>query len=91
MMKKINEKELNMVTGGNIGQTAYDSVLLCSKGYMDEEVDILDLVFHWTRDSAKVDKGWARAGIDCITTPGGGNKYSKNGKQISVDYARSLI
>ena len=46
-MTKIMENKLNMVTGGTIDQTIFDSNALYSKGYMDEEVGSFDITFHW--------------------------------------------
>ena len=91
-MTKINDNKLNMVTGGNFGQTAFDSQALHFKGYMDEEFSEWDMIFHWVKNSAKVDAGWARAGIRCVTVPfAGRNQYYKDGKSISEKDALHYI
>ena len=90
-MKKIMENKLNSVTGGDFGETAFDSQALQFKGYMDEEFSGLDMIFHWLTNSAKVDEGWAKAGITCVTCPFDSNRYYLNGKRISQDDAMHHI
>ena len=90
-MTKITEKELNMVAGGTFGETAFDSEALHFKGYMDEEFSSWDMMFHWLTYSAKVDEGWAKAGITSVTRPFSANKYFKDGKEISEDMAWYMI
>ena len=90
-MTKITEKELNMVAGGTFGETAFDSEALHFKGYMDEEFSSWDMMFHWLTYSAKVDEGWAKAGITSVTCPFDLNRYYVNGKRISRDTAMHLI
>ena len=90
-MEKIMEKELNMVTGGNFEETSLDSQALCFEGFMDEQFDVSDLVFHWLRDSAKVDTGWAKAGITCVTCPFYSNRYYVNNRRITRDTAMRMI
>lgn len=50
---------------------------------MDESVDTSDLLFHWESSSAKVDEGWAKLGITCVTNPADFNDYFYLGKKIS--------
>ena len=85
------DNELNMVAGGDIYITAVDSQALYYKGYMDEQFDSWDLTFNWCTDSAKVDKGWAKAGITSVTKPFSTNRYYYKGKRISRDTAMKLI
>ena len=90
-MTKMIDKELNMVNGGTFGQTAFDSQALHFKGYMDEEFSAWDMVIHWIKNSAKVDAGWARAGIRCVSSPTGDNSYYIGGKRISEKAALHYI
>ena len=90
-MTKIMENKLNMVTGGTIDQTIFDSNALYSKGYMDEEVGSFDITFHWNTASPKVDAGWAKAGITCVTCPFGNNRYYMNNKRIARCVAMKTI
>ena len=46
-MTKIMENELNMVTGGDVVDTAVDSQALYYKGLMDEQFFFLDMLFNW--------------------------------------------
>ena len=85
------DNELNMVAGGTPYETAIDSQALCFKGFMDEQFTEWDLVFNWCTDSAKVDAGWAKAGITSVTRPWNYNRYYYKGKRISRDDAMKLI
>lgn len=90
-MEKIMENRLNMVTGGSFDETSIDSQALYFKGFMDEQFDVSDLVFHWLSESAKVDAGWAKAGITCVTCPFYSNRYYIKNKRISRDTAMKMI
>ena len=90
-MTKIMKNELNMVTGGDVVDTAVDSQALYYKGLMDEQFFFLDMLFNWCKDSAKVDAGWAKAGIRSVTRPTDSNEYYYNGKKISRMNAMRLI
>ena len=90
-MTKITEKELNMVNGGFIDETAYDSWALYDHKYMEHSFSIAQMAFNWIKDSAKVDEGWAKAGITSVTRPFSANKYFKDGKEISEDMAWYMI
>ena len=90
-MKKLMDNKLNMVNGGFIDETAYDSWALYDKKYMDHSFSIADMTFHWLTNSAKVDEGWAKAGITSVTRPFSPNHYYKNGKEISQDMAWYMI
>ena len=82
-MTKQIDKELNMVAGGNIFETSTDSYLLYSAGYMSDMYTEADLIFNWVEDSAKVDGGWSRAGVTCVSQIASSNEYYYGGKQIS--------
>ena len=90
-MKKLMENKLNMVTGGDVYDTAVDSQALYFKGYMNEQFDFTDLLFRWIDNSKKVDEGWARAGITSVTCFNDYNRYYKDGKRISRKTAMKLI
>ena len=90
-MTKITENELNMVTGGYMDETADDSQALYYVGLMKEQFSFWELLFHWCKDSAKVDKAWARAGITSVTRPASYNSYYYNGKKISRMDALKMI
>ena len=90
-MIKLMEKELNMIAGGNMGETCNDSRILKEKGYMDKSFGEFHMLFHWVSDSAAVDAGWARAGIRCVTKPTSWNSYYKNGQEITRDEALKML
>ena len=90
-MTKIMEKELNMVTGGTIFETAADSQALYSKNCMPEEYNFIDLLFDWVELSKRVDEGWLNAGIISVSSPGGSNRYLKNHKEITRKEALQTI
>ncbi|MBR2734109.1 MAG: hypothetical protein IKD80_07690 [Selenomonadaceae bacterium] len=92
-LKKINaeleamsDEELSMVAGGSKSQTENDSKLLYEHGLLNNWFYI-GLCSDWIEKSAKVDAGWAKAGITCVTKPSADNLYFLNGKQISRDEA----
>ena len=91
-MTNIMENELNTATGGSMYQTSVDSQALHFKGFMDEEFSFTDLLFHWCTDSAKVDAGWAKAGITCVSDPwDSNNRYYRSNKRISRRTALKTI
>ena len=90
-MTKIMENEMNMVTGGDFWETSDDSCALKHHGYMDESFSPAELMAHWIKNSAKVDQGWAKVGITCVTCPFGANRYYKDGKQISQNLAWYIL
>ena len=90
-MTKIMENELNMISGGYVDETAEDSQALYYKKLMDEQFFFTDMLFHWCKDSAKVDAGWAKAGIRSVTHPASYNEYYYDGKRITRTDAMRLI
>ena len=82
-MLEIREEEMNMVTGGNLLETAEDSHCLYTKRCMNEEYNVVDLMFDWNELSKRVDEGWLNAGIISVTSPFKDNKYLRNGKEIT--------
>ena len=90
-MTKIMENELNMVTGGNIAEIAYDSRALHQAGLIDEEFTPEDIEKNYLRDTSIVDWGWKKARITCLVLPILSNQYFMNGKKISHRDALRMI
>ncbi len=90
-MTKLMDKELNMVTGGNIIETSTDSYLLCGAGYMSDMYTEGDLIFNWVEASSEIDEGWRKAGITCVSSFADFNEYYKDGKQISRGEALKML
>ena len=90
-MTRIMDNKLNMVTGGDFDETAWDSWALYRKGLIDKRYGTADMVFHWVTNSAKVDAAWSKAGIRCLSKPISSNRYYKDGKEISHDLALYLL
>lgn len=82
-MLAIREDELNRITGGDMIETAADSQALYQKGCMSEYYDVIDLMFEWVELSRRVDNGWGRAGVVCVSKPFKSNEYIRNGKEIT--------
>lgn len=79
----LSEEELEKVAGGSVWQTADDSEFLYDYGLVEDWHGQTTTMFNWVSYSAKVDEGWSKAGITCVTKPWGDNLYFKNGKEIS--------
>lgn len=94
-LEQLSDEELTQVAGGNMAQTSDDSALLYAYGLLDDYHGSLHMTFHWKSDSAAVDKGWAKAGITCVTVPGSkvrvSNRYFLDGKEISRDQAHDYL
>ena len=90
-MTKITDNKLNMVSGGYMDETADDSQALYYVGLMNEQFFFTDMLFHWCKYSAKVDKGWAKAGIRSVTHPASYNEYYYNGNKITRKDAMKII
>ncbi len=58
-MTKMIDNELNRVVGGDGYETAFDSIALFGKGYLDKPFCQWDLITHWVTNSGKVDAAWA--------------------------------
>lgn len=82
-MLAIREDELNRITGGDMFDTDADCYALYLKGYMREYYDVFDLMFDWVELSKRVDNGWGRAGVVCVSKPFKSNEYIRNGKEIT--------
>ena len=78
----MSDEELDNVAGGGTMQTTGDGDFLESHGFISGGER--DFLFNWEEDSAKVDAGWAKAGVTCVTKYGcPDNLYFINGKQVS--------
>ena len=84
----MSEEELDQVAGGTIAETVVDNNLLYERGLVDDWHGTTSILFNWKSYSAKVDAGWAKAGITCVTKPSGDdNLYFMGGKEITHDEA----
>ena len=86
-MLAIREDELNRISGGDMFETDVDCYALYLKGYMSKYYDVYDLMFDWVELSKRVDNGWGRAGVVCVSKPFKSNEYIMNGKEITRDEA----
>jgi hypothetical protein len=91
-MTKMIDNELNRVVGGDGYETAFDSIALFGKGYLDKPFCQWDLITHWVTNSGKVDAAWAQAGVNCVTCFFAKNRYyNGRGERISRDEAVRLL
>ena len=90
-MEKLDDEQLEMVTGGRIFETLYDAKALYKKGVLGEKLDISDFFWHWVSASEKVDNAWGSIGVNVITNPGGANTYVYKGRQITRDEALARL
>ena len=75
-MKRVEDNELKMVSGGSFMTTYEDWCLLRKKGYVPaDDLNIASFVIHWDRNSEIVDQGWKRAEVISVTDPVGDNSY----------------
>ena len=65
-LEKLTDEELDQVAGGGFRQTIGDDAFLMEFGYMDKK--FREYSFNWVENSAKVDAGWAKAGVTSITS-----------------------
>ena len=90
MIKELEKDELQIVSGGTIGETMNDSDLLCDLHLMSEPMGFFDAIFCWESSSAKVDAGWATVGVTCVSNPMNENKYFYKGLEITRTQARKI-
>lgn len=90
-MEKLDDEQLEMVTGGYFFETLYDAKALYSKGVLGEKLNISDFVWHWVSSSEKVDNAWGSIGVNVITKPSGDNVYVYKGRQITRDEALARL
>ena len=90
-LKKLTDEQLEQVAGSTIGQTSSDTKFLYDYGLMNSHYGTIPVTFEWISKSAKVDAGWAKAGITCVTKPFKDNQYFLNGKEISRGEAVAIV
>ena len=92
-LEMMSDEQLEQVAGGSIPQTAEDSKLLFEHGLIGEKHGVLAMTFRWKEFSKEVDKGWAKAGITCVTksSPLADNLYFYKGKPISRIEAYDIV
>ena len=91
--EKLNDEELEKVSGGTFGDTVGDSRLLYLHGILPKYYNGTTGSLNWKKCSKEVDDGWAKAGITCITKPSpfSDNLYFLNGKPISRTEAYNIV
>ena len=97
-LKKINDEleimsdeELEQVAGGTHGESYADGVFLYNHGILDDYPSKIGLLLRWGSNSAKIDEGWAKVGITCVSDVFKDNKYFLGDKEISRDEALAII
>ena len=90
-MEKLTDEQLEMINGGSVVETADDSKYLKARGLIDDDFGELYCFFNWGTASAKVDAGWAKVGVTCVTKYGEKNLYFYQGKQITRGEAHMLL
>ena len=90
-MEKLTDEQLEMINGGSFVETADDSKYLKARGLIDDDFGDLYCMFNWGTASAKVDAGWAKVGVTCVTKYGEKNLYFYQGKQITRGEAHMLL
>ena len=89
-LEMLSDKELDQVAGGSFGQTRVDSKFLYNYGLINTWHSCT--IFFWKSASSDVDRGWAKAGITCVTKPFlANNQYFKDGKEISREEAYKIV
>lgn len=87
----MNINELDFVAGGTAKETAKDSFELWEYGFMEDHYGTVGIWIDWATKSRNVDKAWAEAGVDVITSPFEANVYKIKGKQVSRDEALASL
>ena len=90
-MTKLNDINLNSVTGGGIFTTISESRMLKRKGYLAESFDIFDMTFRWCKCTKAIEAAWARVGVICVTNLNSNNQSYYNGEEIDVTQAMQLL
>ena len=89
-MNELDMELLEEVSGGRIGEVAYDSDFLKDMGVISESFSTFGVMFNWGNYSEAVDDGWAKLGIICCTSPTGDNTYSYQGRELTRIEAMEL-
>ncbi len=84
--KKMDLEAMENVTGGNYGETGIDSQFLNDMGLAENRYGGFKAMLYWGEISSMVDKGWAKAGITCVSRPTSylENRYyiTETGKEV---------
>ena len=93
-LKKINDElemlsddELEQIAGGTVGETVIESEFLYELGYGSVTTGVLELWVDWKGETAKVEKGWAKFGVECHSHENARNDFYIDGKKVSRDDA----
>lgn len=89
-IKGLNLDQLEIVSGGVLGDIIYDSYTLYDAGLINEKIGLCDAIFDWESSSRKVDDAWAKIGITSVSSVTSENKYYYNGNKITQDEARKI-
>ena len=89
-LKELDMKDLEIVSGGVIGEVVNDSEFLHKYGLMDGDFNSFEATFNWNDCSDKVSKAWETIGITCVTHPVSDNEYFYNGHPITYYEAREI-
>ena len=92
-LEQLSDEELENVAGGSIDGTVKDARFLYEHGILDDWDGTIETTFYWKSVSKKVDAGWAKAGITCVTKPlvWSDNQYFVGGKEITRDEAINIV
>ena len=86
----LNLDQLEIVSGGVLGDIIYDSYTLYDAGLINEKISLYDAIFDWEASSRKVDEVWAKIGITSVSSVTSENEYYYNGKKITQDETRKI-
>ena len=88
-IQKLDQKDLEKVSGGNSEELAGDSIVLSKMGYGSPKNEI-DLI---TRPALRreVVKCWAKAGVECRYDGFVRNKYYINGEKVTREEALKYV
>ena len=78
----MSEEQLDNIAGGSYSEIAKDSFELYDRKFMDDHYTSLGTFFHYESYSAKVDGGWAKAGVHVVTHFAFDNEYYIKGKKV---------
>ena len=90
-LEKLTDEQLDQIAGGNTIETSRDSHFLYDHGLMDTWYGDYKVGWQWLSVSPKIDAGWSKAGITCVTKPSKSNQYFVGGKEITRDEAIDIV
>jgi len=91
--KKVTPAEMKLVAGGNVGQTADDSLFLSDMGTAPDKFGRFRTRFCWGSISEMVDGAWAKGCICCVTKYSDRNEYKiiATGETITRSQAMKYV